>query len=144
MQEFSPWCSQTCPIILWLKNAFEKKERRMSWQGERRTRKYLMIWDFIQSCMGIPDLSSDARVISRQALSMKAGILFFQPLHPLSAPSPACTTTSSVFLSENFVQMNTLFFLSLSNSHLIYLSFFLVSLSLSVFFYLVRTIASLS
>lgn len=62
---------------------WKERRRRMSWQRERRTRKYFMIWNFIRSRLGIPDLSLDARVISRQALSKTAGILFFfQPPQP--------------------------------------------------------------
>lgn len=36
----------------------KKKEWRISWQGEKRTRKYFVIWGFIQSVMGTPDSCS--------------------------------------------------------------------------------------
>lgn len=68
---------------------WKERRRRMSWQRERRTRKYFMIWNFIQSRLEIPDLSLDARVISRQALSKKAGILVFF----LTKPQPPCIPT---------------------------------------------------
>lgn len=102
MQEFSPWCSLTCHHPRTEECFWNERERRVSWQGERRARKYFMIWDFIQS--RIPDLSPDARVILRKALSIKDGILFFQPLRPKlphllaqlqSALSPSLTPSTS-------------------------------------------------
>lgn len=130
----------------------------MSWQGERRTRKHFMIWDFIQSLTGIPDLSSDARVISRQASSIKAGnsFFFFFSSPPPSDSSPACTTTVQSFCLNtlyNLVHLkSSIFFpetLIRSTFHVSYLvclclSFLFPCQSVTAcLFYLARVVTSL-
>lgn len=123
--QISVWlgCSQIHagmhPLMFW--NLLSSSDWRMlfkrkkgEWVGRVRgvTRKYFMIWDFIQSCMGIPDLSLDARVILRKALSIKDGILFFQPLHP--QPPHLLVQLQAQSSCLNTVEIKTIFLLQFS------------------------------